>query len=662
MPCQDMNGESTLPPFAKFNKWHRGGMSSLDYDNPLYLGYGHVPSAFPYRMQDMYSRELKERDINGIILENSKLRALFYPDFGGRLASLIHKPTGRELLFFNPVIRPCNLAVRNAWISGGIEWNCGVFGHHMHTCDTMFVTTTSLDDGTPVLRMYEYERIRGVVYQMDFFLPEDSELLYARMRITNPNTEVTPIYWWSNTAAPEVEGSRIIVNADAAFVADNNTSLIDIRTHQGVDCTYPTNVPASMDFFYNVPTRARKFECEVDKYGFGLVQTSTSRLIGRKLFVWGQSAGGDRWQEYLTEDGSDARYVEMQAGLARTQYESIPMPPRSAWEWLEAYGAIQTDPKIAHGEWSTAKGHASAVLDTMIEEAVLEDMLEATHMMATSPASGKLEFYGSGWGALENMRRQKNGIEQICPYLDFGDTGYEQSDWVSLMNDSVIPEHRTDEVPPSFMLQREWVNMLASYCADHCDKPYALMQLGMSYFGMGETERARECFDKSLACGQSPWAVYGLASVAREYGDKITCAELCVRASEMRPDDLSFAKETIEMLVTAEQYAAAIAFSEKVPEHIRTNGRFKVYVTMSHIKLGHIEEAQSVLYEGGGLILPDIREGELIITEMYLQIEELKAKRDGVPFDRDTVEVPAIFDYRSCENRKKNVKNANVLQ
>lgn len=42
-------------------------------------------------------------------------------------------------------------------MSGGVEWNCGIFGHHVHTCDTLFTAITKLQDGTPVLRMYEYE-------------------------------------------------------------------------------------------------------------------------------------------------------------------------------------------------------------------------------------------------------------------------------------------------------------------------------------------------------------------------------------------------------------------------------------------------------------------------------------------------------------------------
>ncbi|MEI6297439.1 MAG: hypothetical protein WCO84_07430, partial [bacterium] len=39
--------------------------------------------------------------------------------------SVFAKPENRDLLLSNPVYQPGNLALRNAWTSGGIEWNIG---------------------------------------------------------------------------------------------------------------------------------------------------------------------------------------------------------------------------------------------------------------------------------------------------------------------------------------------------------------------------------------------------------------------------------------------------------------------------------------------------------------------------------------------------------
>ncbi len=649
MPCQDMNGTSSLPGLQKLNFWHRNGDSGLTEDDELYIGYGHVPSCFPYKMQDMYTRELKDKEMNGVVLENEYLKAVFLPEWGGKMMSLFDKEAGKDLLYTNPVMRPCNLAARNAWTSGGVEWNCGMFGHHVHTCETMFTTTTHLEDGTPVLRMYEFHRIRRVVQQMDFFLPAGSKVLFARNRIINPLPDVVPMYWWSNIAAPETPDTRIVVNADTTFVADNNTSKVDIPEYNGDDVTYPINVPAAGDYFYNIPHKARKFEACLDSDGYGLIFASTYRLKGRKLFCWGQNPGGDRWQEYLTTDGSPDRYVELQGGIAHTQYECLPMPPHTTWEWLEAYGALSADGDTVHGEWQAAKAEVAARLDEIITDEKMDELLESTKPMARSAADGELIFRGSGWGALENLLREKNGRPQMTPHLDFGTVGEEQADWVSLLNDKKYLEHDENDSPISWMLQPEWTRLMEE-AAETTDKDnwYASLQLGMSYIAEGRLNDGWIELEKSQAIKNSAWAEYGKSVVKKVIGDAENASLHITNAAKMLPHDISIAKEAMEILVGAGKDSEAIELYASMPEEVRAIGRVRLYATMAHIHLGHIEEAEAVLWENGGLILPDIREGETIITELWLLIEEAKAKRDGTEFDRNTAKVPPIFDYRQC--------------
>lgn len=151
------------------------------------------------------------------MLENDYLKAVFLPEYGGRLWELWDKKKGRDLLYTNDVLQFRNLAVRNAWFSGGVGWNLGVIGHTPLTTEQMYVAKTEMESGVPVLRMYEYERIRGVVYQMDFWLEEDGRFLNCRMRIVNESADVIPMYWWSNIAVPEFEDGRIVVPARRAY-------------------------------------------------------------------------------------------------------------------------------------------------------------------------------------------------------------------------------------------------------------------------------------------------------------------------------------------------------------------------------------------------------------------------------------------------------------
>jgi len=652
LPCQNMNGTSSVPALLKLDfKWSmQDRETNLGEEDELYIGYGHVPSAFPYKMQDMYTRPLHDNEESAIILENEYLKATFLPNWGGKLMSLIDKEKGKELLYCNPVMRPCNLAIRNAWTAGGVEWNCGMFGHHTHTCETMFTTTTALDDGTPVLRMYEFERIRGVVQQMDFFLPEGSKVLFARNRIINPRTDTIPMYWWSNIAVPETPDTRVIVNADSAYMAEDEVCVKDMLTYSGADCTYPINVPIAVDFFYKTPYFARRFETAVDADGYGLIQTSTHRLKGRKLFCWGQNPGGDRWQEYLTTDGSDARYIEIQAGLAYTQYECLPMPPLTTWEWLEAYGAMNADGDLAHGEWQVAKAEVAKKLDQMITAERMEELLEQTRPMAKAKATGELLFKGSGWGALENMLRRKDGRRQMASHLDFGTIDDEQAAWVSLLNDGTVAEHNPDDVPPSWMLQDRWTELLrqAVKGAD-ANNWYAYLQLGMISFIGNRLDEAKDYLERSYELCKSPWALYGLAHVKRQQKDLVGAASLCEQAYRMKMDDISLAKEAMELLTDADMNNEALALADQMPANVREIGRVKIYILKAYIRLGNTQRAEELFYADGGLVLPDIREGERLITELYLDLLQLKANEKGEAFDRDTAKVPPQFDYRQTD-------------
>lgn len=650
-----MNGTATTPPISGFGRQPMSGNTSLGEREGLFVGYGHVATSFPYKMQDMYSSELRESEIVTYVLENEHLRAEFYPTLGGKLSSLFDKDAGRELLFANPVIRPRNLAIRNAWMSGGVEWNCGIFGHHVHTCDPLFVAKTELDDGTPVLRMYEYERIRRAVVQMDFFLPEGSRMLYARMRITNTLPVVTPMYWWSNIAVREEPDGRVITMADGSYVADGGVSLIPLPVNNGVEVTYPTNTPTSMDYFYKIPEKARKFECYVNSDGYGFVECSTSRLRGRKLFVWGQGTGGDRWQEYLTGEGDDGRYVELQAGLAHSQYECLPMPPKTTWEWLEGYGAISGDADKLHGKWKVAQAEASAALDRSITEDALEELLESTYSMAISPAKELLRR-GSGWGALENLRRAKDGEDQMTPHLDFGEVGEEQSDWVHLMEADCMVEHDPADVPPSYMLQPEWTKRLEC-AADGADRYnwYTQLQLGLVYLVSGDTAAATERIERSQALCPSAWATYAMAHIALAESRPREGAVLAIRAAEMRPGDLSLAKEAITYAAQLHMFTNVNDYIATLSESERECGRIKLYMLFSYVKMGDIEHAEEMFNSDGGIDVPDVREGENVVTDLWLELEALKAKRDGREFDRNRAIVPEKFDFRMGVAKEKSM-------
>lgn len=650
LPVADLGNENSLPPIISKKNVQQNKNTDLDEDDGLFVGYGFLSSSFPYRLQDNFSRDLKPTQLNCAILENNYLKAIFLPSYGGRLYSLYDKVNEKDLLYTNPVIRFGNLAIRNAWFSGGIEWNCGVIGHHPFTCSPIFTTSLVSDDNIPVLRMYEYERIRKVVFQMDFFLPEDSKLLYCRIRIINPNNEVTPIYWWSNIAIKELKHGRVIVDADCAYtysVETNTITKINVPTNDNTDITYPVNNKSSVDYFWKINSDKRKYICHVDENGCGLIQTSTRRLKGRKLFVWGQGLGGKNWQNFLTGNNCDGKYIEIQAGLANTQYECLPMPPNTAWEWIEAYGSINVNSNKIHSDWNEAQNEVKTALNSLITEDNLEKLLQHTRKSIALKRADKIIFYGSGWGALENLRRQNDNEATFCPHLDFGDIQKEQEQWLHLLKYNCFENTNPDDEPISWIYQSQWEQKLI-YAVNSVDSQnwYTWLHLGAIYFAQSRLSEAEKAFETSIKLMPSCWAYYGLCSLESVRGNKKNAAMFAYKALMYKRNDISIAKEAFKFLFEAEFYELIIEINKNFTEQIQNLGRIKMYVAYSYLKLEQIEKAEQILYKDGGLCVNDIQEGEISITELWCDIERAKAIRDGKLFDFKTVEIPEAFDFR----------------
>ncbi len=415
MPAAHLGPENPLPPLGK---------------------------CLPHRLQDDYDRTRTEREFKAVVLENEVRRATFLTELGGRMWSLFHKPSDRELLYVNPVFQPGNLAVRNAWFSGGVEWNVAVRGHTAYTCSPIFAAKVDGGDGLPVLRMYEWDRTRMMPYQMDFFLPDGSEFLMVRVRLINPHDHEILMYWWSNIAVPEASDVRVISPAEQAYKYGykGKMILVPIPISDGVDLSYPTNFNRSGDCFYCIDPDRQPWITALDGQGRGLVQTSTARLRGRKLFVWGMGSGGRHWQEFLSVPNS--AYIEIQAGLARTQSEYLPMPAGAEWTWLEAYGLMEADPEVVHGSnWQEAYQSVDKLVSEMMPLDLLESKLQATNDMAERP-SDEIIQRGSGWGALERRRRERSGEKPFSPpsmIFDDDSLDADQESWLALLEDGALP-------------------------------------------------------------------------------------------------------------------------------------------------------------------------------------------------------------------------------
>ncbi|MGW1927017.1 DUF5107 domain-containing protein, partial [Streptomyces massasporeus] len=112
-------------------------LEELPRDMARGIGRDPLRSLLPAPVRDGYGRERGPADLDTIVIENDRLRVTVLPGLGGRVHSLHHKPTGRELLYRNPVFQPAAFALNGAWFSGGVEWNIGATGHTALSCSPL---------------------------------------------------------------------------------------------------------------------------------------------------------------------------------------------------------------------------------------------------------------------------------------------------------------------------------------------------------------------------------------------------------------------------------------------------------------------------------------------------------------------------------------------
>lgn len=652
MPTAQVGPENPLPPLFTVADMHASvDTSAADAEMRRNIGYGRVSTVLPYLVQDGYGRSRRPAEHKVAVLENDVLRATFLLDRGGRLWSLVHKPTGRELLHRNPVFQPANLALRNAWFAGGVEWNIGTIGHSPTTCEPLHAARVLQPDGTPTLRMYEFERLREVVYQVDAWLPEGSPLLLVHVRILNPSDTEVPLYWWSNVAVPQSDDVRVLAPADAAwqFSSDRRLRRVPIPGFEGLDRTYPTRAAEAADYFFQIDDDQRRWVAALDGRGTGLVQASTDLLRGRKLFLWGRSAGGDHWQEWLSGPGEE--YLEIQAGLARTQLEHLPMPGRASWAWVEAYGLLESDPDAVHAaDWSRARRAVARDLEALVPRAALDRVLADTLSWADTAPDEVLNT-GSGWGALERIVREGDGDRSLnltgTPFADES-LGPQQATWLQLLQTGRPLSPPVEQAPSSYQVSSRWVPLLEA-----ADGWLAMLHLGVIRAVAGDIEGATDAWTRSIATEPNAWAWRNLAVLAQADGDLPSAVRRYHQALALRPDLAPLAGELLDALLAVCDGTGTLAVIDAAPPEQRALGRFRLAEVRAALLTGDLDRAGRVL-EHGTVVPPDVREGETALHEVWFDYQVALAARDERrPADpelaawvRSTVPVPPQLDFR----------------
>ncbi|MFI1203356.1 DUF5107 domain-containing protein [Streptomyces sp. NPDC020883] len=663
LPLAALGPDNPLPALQDPGDVHRVEIpkdAALPADMARQIGRQPLRSLLPVRMRDGYGRDRHSTDLDALVIENDRLRATVLPGLGGRIHSLHHKPTGRELLYRNPVMQPAAFALNGAWFSGGIEWNIGATGHTTLSCAPLHAARVPAPDGGEMLRLWEWERLRDLPFQVDLWLPDGADFLYVGVRIRNPHHHTVPVYWWSNTAVPEDAHTRVLAPADAAwhFGYERTLRHVPVPESDGADRTYPLESEFPADYFYELSEGARPWIASLDRDGRGLVQTSTATLTGRKLFVWGAGRAGRRWQRWLTAPGTGG-YAEVQAGLARTQLEHVPLDAGGEFSWLEAYGPLAADPAAVHGaDWSAAR----AAVEDGLAAALPRDDVDAAYAAwlpyADIEPKEKLAT-GSGWGALEVAR---TGLELPGTPFDPATMGAEQQPWLALLRTGELPA--AGPVPGPAPVAPPWRDLLESASPG----PAVEYHLGLAQWHAGDRAQAVRSWERALAHGAGCLPLYCLAvaeSVAGEtahaadrFTEAFDCATGAAASDDATASDASAAfgdpvasgdpaaaragrevlpalvREAVPVLLAAGRAETAAGMLAALRPAERARGRFRLLAAQVLLAQGQPRAAREIFDEG--FEIADLQEGDETLSDTWYAIAERLLAGDG-PVTADTV-------------------------
>lgn len=643
-------GENVLPRFR--DPKHDSNVCVRDGVDEKYtklMGLDCGRRILPYTQIDKYDRQRKDTQIPSIVIENSKLKATFLPTLGARLISLVDKENDKELLYCNTGIQVANLGITDAWFAGGIEWNIGQYGHTFNSSSNVFASVQQGSDGEDFLRFYDYERCKGLWWNLDFHLPKDSSLLYAHVDIHNLYEEKTSMYYWTNIAVELTDSTRVFAADENAIYLDpfapegsrryGQMHLPDIEIYPGLDASYPKRFEYSNEYFFTCDESKMPWESAIEKDGTGFFEASTPLLAYRKMFCWGNHKGGKHWQRFLAPELGDREYVEIQGGLAASQLHGMYINGKSTMSWTQAFGAIQVNPQKAHRvDFHVSNEYVSSQVYNIIDHEQLV-LLDKQFEMDAKVEPRKILQKATGWGYLEKMLR---GITLPPAFkFDRSDVTKNEEPWLKLIEKDVLPLSSKEALPFHVVVNEKWSNKLKEAISKSSDlEQIATLKhyLGIALLEQEKEVEAMQCWYDVMNTYPNVWTARNLAVFENRRG-AVNFAKAWYKKALDLPGfytDVSLPKEYLKFLVDNEFFDEALEYFNSLPkDYVELDD---VIALNRAILAAHFNDADTIKKLVIDRGVAHIREGEAPINELWYKYNAiLYAKEHNVEITDDLI-------------------------
>ncbi len=285
---------------------------------------GPVPTAldpngvYPYVSYAETSNRPVAKNYKLVTLENDHVKVTICPDLGGKVYSMIVKPTNREVLYVPGLVRYTRILPRFYFIAGGIEVSFPI-SHSPSQNETVLYKIDKTKD-----RIYvtcgERELRFGMQWSVEYSLGANDNFLTQRVLFKNPGSKSYPWMSWSNAAIPVSDDTRYQFPNGEVLSHSSRIDTIDWRS-QGPKTE--KQIGEMTGYFWKTKD-VNAFGAFSPAYHTGLYHIADDQVAGIKLWSYG-SKSDSAWATLSTS--KKQRYAEIQGGPIGDQSIKLELQP-----------------------------------------------------------------------------------------------------------------------------------------------------------------------------------------------------------------------------------------------------------------------------------------------------------------------------------------------
>lgn len=278
-------------------------------------------SVYPYPLNDNMTRRKESVEYTAIYMENEYVELCVLPEIGGRLFYAIDKTNGYDIFYHQHVVKPANVGMTGAWISGGVEWN--VFHHHRATshtpCDYKIIDNA---DGSKTIWVGETELRHRMSWAIGITLHPGKSYMEISGRLINSTMDSNSLLCWANVSTLVNENYQIIFPQSVDFATFHcknwfshwpvtHETFNGIEEYQnGIDASWWKNHPAGNSMF--IHDKKEDYLAGYDHgRNAGTMLTGNHHINkGGKFWLWGPNS---EWDTKILTD-NDGHYCELMVG------------------------------------------------------------------------------------------------------------------------------------------------------------------------------------------------------------------------------------------------------------------------------------------------------------------------------------------------------------